>query len=247
MKIFITFILSAFLIVSIAAAEETGHRFSGKKAERTYSYNYDYDYDIDFDDINFDDIDFKDFNFDFDDDHGVTVIDKTNRFDRHFSRNRYFGHSILEDADLSFRGSTIVIKHDRRGDVVKITGNYDLIINGGEVKLDDNQRRLVGEFYEQTHQLTEQAKLVGKEGAKIGIKGAKLGVSAFFKVFHLLSPNYDTDDLEREVEAEARLIEAQAKDLERYAKDIEYMADNIEDLAEQMSEEIPEIDRLGWF
>ena len=110
-----------------------------------------------------------------------------------------------------------------------------------------DQRQLVGEFYEKTMHLTEQAKVIGKEGARIGIKGAKLGLSAIFKVFHLLSPNYDTDDLEREMEAEASVIEDQAKDLERYADSIEDSAEEVEDLAEEMSEKIPEIDRLGWF
>lgn len=241
MKILVASFLSLFLIFSIASADETCHRFHGKDVHRTYSYNYDYDYDYDFDydfDKDFDfDFDFdKDFNIDLDDDH------KFHGWNIGYDRSHF-----LNNIDLDFDDGSIILTNDRHDDEVEITENHDLIINGDEVELDATQRRLVGEFYDQTYQLIDQAKLVGKEGAKIGVKGAKLGVSTIFKLFHLLSPNYDTDDMEREVEAQAELLEAEAKDLESYARDIEDMADDIEDIAEQMSEDIPEIDRLGWF
>ncbi len=247
MKISVTLFLSLIFIFSIAGADETSHRFHSNKPEGTHSYrvgdyvkadkNFDFDYDYDYD-----------FDFDFNNDFSRTInikpIHKIDRKTRHYVR---YKPGILDGMDLDYHGSTLIISNDRRGDEVKITEDHNLYINGDKVELDSEQREVVGDFYEKTMHLTEQARIVGKEGARVGLKGARLGLSAIFKIIHLLSPDYDSDDMEREMDAEASLIEDQANDLGRYAEDLEDSAEEVQDLADRMCDKIPEIDRLGWF
>ena len=57
------------------------------------------------------------------------------------------------------------------------------------------------------------AKMLGIEGAKIGAGGVKLGFTAIAKVVKLLSDEYDTDDLEEDLEREAEKLEKKAERL----------------------------------
>jgi len=159
------------------------------------------------------------------------------------------GPDFWENTSFDLDRGTVVITHreDRGKDVVEITKDHRLIINDDEIKLDDRQQALVGEFHEGCMEIYKSAKKIGWEGAKIGLDGAKLGIQAVGCVFKLLSPEYDSDDLERELEHEADKIEAKAEILELQAEQIEAIAEELEDIADDMRRDIPEIDDLGWF
>jgi len=151
-----------------------------------------------------------------------------------------------DNISINIDGDDIIMTNRRQGDKVEITHEYDLIINGKTIEMDDRQRELVKDFYHNLIDLTEYATAVGIEGAKIGVKGAALGISAIGKVFKLLDANYDTEDLEREVEREAYQIERQAAKLERRAEEVEWMADELEDLFAEMEREFVELKDLHW-
>ncbi len=144
-------------------------------------------------------------------------------------------------------GTIIMERTGRRVETVEITENHELYINGDRVKLDDDQQKLVREFYEQGMEIVGYAKELGWEGAKIGVSGAKLGLRAVGNVFRLLFTGYDTDDFEREMEREAAKIEAKAEMLEEKAEKVEYMVEELEDIAWEMDREIPELRDLDWF
>jgi hypothetical protein len=154
-----------------------------------------------------------------------------------------------ENTSFDLDDDVLIITHEqrRRKEVVEITPDYELFIDGEEIELDAKQKALVGDFYEGCLDIYDQAKKIGWEGAKVGVEGAKLGIKAIGCVFKLLSPNYDEDDLERELEREADKIEAKAAILEEKAEIIEDMADELEDLAYDMRREIPALRRLRWF
>ncbi len=165
--------------------------------------------------------------------------------DRHFD----FDQSHLSDVDLDIdRDGTIIIeaKHRKRQEV-EITKEFELFINGDQITLDEDQRKLVEEYYLLMTDLIDQAKAIGLEGAKVGVEGAKLGLTAVGKLFKLLSPRYDTDDYEREIEDAAERLEMKAEKLEEKAEIIEDIADDLDDLAHEMRREIPEIRKLRWF
>ncbi len=144
-------------------------------------------------------------------------------------------------------GSVLLISHDHDGNEVEITGDYELYINGRHIKTTEEQKELLAEYHKLVLEITDCSKKIGLEGAKIGVKGAKLGLKAIACVFKLLRSDYDSDDLEREIEAEADKLEAKAKVLEIKAEKIEDMAEDLEDLHEDLADEIPELARLDWF
>lgn len=163
----------------------------------------------------------------------------------------HFNHWCWDD-DISFDldDGSIIIKHDgRRRDrsTVEFTKDYELYIDGERIDLNEEQQLLVREFHEQGMDIVDQAKEIGWEGAKVGIEGAKLGLRAIGCLFKLLSPNYDADDMEEEIERAAEKIEAKAEILEEKAEVIEEMAEELEDIVDDLRDEIPELGRLRWF
>ena len=146
-------------------------------------------------------------------------------------------------------GSIIIIHESRnRGEsIVEFTEDYELIIGGEKIHLNAAQQILVEQFYDQSMDILGYAIAIGWEGAEIGLDGAKLGIRAISCVFKLLSPYYDTDDLEREIEREAEKLEDKSERLEDKAEFIEDMVADLEDIAEDLQHEIPELDELGWF
>ncbi|MEW5924217.1 MAG: hypothetical protein AB1746_09535 [Candidatus Zixiibacteriota bacterium] len=143
-------------------------------------------------------------------------------------------------------GTVIITLNDRDADVVEITEDYELFINGDRIKTNDEQKKLLGKFHAKTLVLVEQSKVIGLEGAKIGAKGAGLGLKALGGVFRLLDDEYDTKDLERDLEREAAKLEADAEELELQAEEIEDMADELEEIADDLARSIPELDDLDW-
>jgi Skp family chaperone for outer membrane proteins len=155
---------------------------------------------------------------------------------------------ILDDVSIDIDdGSVILINRDRDGDEVEITEDYKLYINGRQIKTTEEQKELLAEYHKLVLEITDCSKKIGLEGAKIGIRGARLGLKAIACVFKLLRSDYDSDDLEREIEAEADKLEAKAEKLEIKAEKIEEMAEDLEDLHEDLIGEIPELAELDWY
>ena len=144
-------------------------------------------------------------------------------------------------------GSIFISHHGLRHDRVEITEDGQLYINDGFVKLDREQQRLVGTYYDLTMDIVSQAKDLGHEGARVGIEGAKLGLKAVGGVFKMMFTSYDGDDLDQDMEWEAERLEKKAERLEEKAEDIEELAEELERTVEGMDETIPELRELGWF
>ena len=148
---------------------------------------------------------------------------------------------------LDFKDDKVIIEYDGDyHDKVVIDDDYELFINRRHIETNANQKVLLTDFYQQVVVIKREAKRIGWEGAKIGVEGAKLGLYAVGCVFKLLSPNYDSDDLERDVEFEAEKIEKKAEELEKQAEIIEKMVEDLDDMAYELKEEIPELQKLKW-
>jgi hypothetical protein len=158
-------------------------------------------------------------------------------------------HGDWDCGDIEFDmedDAIILTNRDNGYETVEITDEYDLYVNDEKVELDDDQRKLVGEFYESVQDLVKYAKKLGWEGAKIGAEGAKLGLKAIGGLFQVVFTSYDTDDFERDIEREAEKIEKRAEKLERKAEEVEEMAEDLEELAWELQREIPELRELEW-
>lgn len=213
-------------------------RFSGKKHHYDYDYDYDYAYAYDYD---------NDFDFDFDFDFGHGISHSHSNHHVYFGENGHnFGH--CNNMDIDFEDGEIYITHSgRKSGAVKITDDYELFVNGKQIKTNDEQQRLIEEFYNSAEDLHKYAGKIGSAGAEIGLEGARLGVSVIGGLFKLILPGYDTDDLERDMERKASRLEYKASLLEKDAEALEHIAYDMEDIAEELKHEIPELRKLRWF
>ena len=171
-----------------------------------------------------------------------------------FARNHHVYYSsshhhndFLDGVDLDIDHHSIVLTNEEYDDnVIEITRDYELYINDDRIDLDPKQEELVHAFYDQTFELIDTAKAIGLEGARIGMAGAKVGINALVGLVKLLSPNYDTDDLEADIDRQAAKIEARADELEARAEQVEDMADDVEKSFDRMMDDIPALRDLGW-
>lgn len=159
--------------------------------------------------------------------------------------NRSFGTVWSNDhVDIDLDDGTIILKRQGRSkDRVEITENYELFVNEEQIDLDEDQQKLVKEFYDGSIALIDTAAQIGIEGAKIGLSGAALGLKAIGGVFKMIFTEYESEDFEDDMEDQAEEIEDRAEELEERAEELEDMAENVADVFYDMRREIPEIPR----
>jgi len=154
----------------------------------------------------------------------------------------------LENLEIDIDDGILILTCQNDDDLwIEITPDGNLSISDHRVYLDRHQQKLMAEYYDRFIDFIDQAKLIGKEGAKIGIKGAKIGILAAGAVLKMLVTDYDSEDLEEEIEEEAEELEARAEDLEEMAEELEEQAEDFEELHYTVKSEIIELDELDWF
>ena len=152
-----------------------------------------------------------------------------------------------DDVEVSLDDGSIMFTHDEPDEKVEITEEYELIVNGRAVPLNHSQHRLVEKYYDCFSDVTGEAALIAKDAAKIGARGAKLGVCAIFGVLKLLSPDYDSKDLEVDLNLKADKIERMAERIEKRGAKLEKRAESLKCMHGELRHEIDELDALGWF
>lgn len=166
----------------------------------------------------------------------------------HYSGDRHGHIWEVDDFDIDVDDSVIIIEdHGRRSNVLEITPKFELYLNGDLIETNEEQKKLVEEFYTLFFETVDYGKEIGRKGAKIGIKGAKLGLKAVGRVFKMIFTGYEAEDLERDMEYEAELLEEEAEELEDMAEKIEDMVEELEDIAFDLQRDIPELRKLDWF
>lgn len=158
----------------------------------------------------------------------------------------YERHTELDLDD----GSVFVIGRDEDDRVyaeMEITEDYELYIDGKLIETNESQTKLLGEYHGLVTGLADQAKSIGWEGARIGLAGAKLGVSAIGRVIKMLLTDYDSDDLEYEMERDAEKLEKRAEKIEEKAEELERLVEDLEELHWELEDEIEEVRKLRLF
>ena len=164
--------------------------------------------------------------------------------DRHHTRHLSHGESMESDWD----GDTLVLKAPAGSDDrVAITPAGGLTINGDTVPLDRGERRLVQDFYGGYVRIEEEAATLGAAGAKLGVAGAALAARALARVVRLSRDDYDEEDLEREMDAEAARMESKGADLEKRGEAIASLVDDLRATVAELRGRIPELGALDWF
>jgi len=151
-----------------------------------------------------------------------------------------------DNVSVDIDDGSLVFTHDD-DETVEITEGHDLIVNGDRVRLSPRQQRLVEEYYVSFRAVINEAKAIGLEGAKIGAQGAVLGVAAVVGVLRLLSPDYDENDLEADLEHKGEKIERISAKIEKRADKLERKAKKLEHRHERLRDGVEELDELGWF
>lgn len=167
--------------------------------------------------------------------------------------SRTFGgmheYCLFDDDDVDIKiadGRVLIINRDE-DETIEITEAYELYIDDRHIKLDGEQRGLLGEYYNRILNIKSYARMLGIEGAKLGASGVKLGFTAIAKVAKLALSSYDRSDLEEEMEREAEKLERKAERLERRAERIEEMAEELVDLHHELKKRVPELRDVDWF
>ncbi len=94
---------------------------------------------------------------------------------------------------------------DEKDNKAEITPKGDLLINGTPVAIDAQQRALLLDYRKQVEQIALAGMDIGVAGAQLGAKAAGEALRGVF--------SGNTDDIEKNVNAEAAKIEEQAKRL----------------------------------
>jgi hypothetical protein len=162
-------------------------------------------------------------------------------------RCRDYDDGTFRNKHIDLEDGTLVIEHDDEDWIVEITEDYELYVNGDRVKTDREQRKLLRSYYRDYEEIEEFAEEIGKEGAKIGLAGAKLGANAAICAAKLLLDDYDSDDMELEIEIDKEALEKMVKKIEKKADKIEDMADDFEKKHRKLRRSIPELGDLEDF
>jgi Rad3-related DNA helicase len=175
----------------------------------------------------------------------VACAHSENHCERHY--DRCSDHNLIwndHDVSIDYDDGVMVMDFRDRDVLVEITPEYQLYVNDERVKLDDHQQELVRDFYDLSQQVIDEAVVIGAEGAKIGVHGAAIGLQSLSGLLRVILTDYDTDDLERDLERESDRLEAKAKKLEKKAERLEKKANRLEERWGTMCDRIPELDGL---
>lgn len=144
-------------------------------------------------------------------------------------------------------GDVLIYDKDNDDECVEITAENKLYVLDKLVKTNEKQQEMTREYRRMAIAIRREAGRIGMEGAKIGVDGAKIGITAVVGVFKLMLPDYDSDDLDRDMNEASEAIEAKAEGIEKKAEALEETARNLERMQKDMKEAIPALRGLGWF
>jgi len=151
-----------------------------------------------------------------------------------------------DNVEVNFEDGSVIFTHED-DETVEICSEGGLLVKGEPVHLARDQKKLTKKYYETFEDIVERGKKIGLEGAKIGAQGAKLGIAAALGVLKLLADDYDSDDLEMELEQKGEKMEHVAERFKHKTERLERTAEKLQDLHEKLRGEIDELDELGWF
>jgi len=155
---------------------------------------------------------------------------------------------FMEDVTINFEDDALVISYqDDPDERVEITGDYELYINDEHIKTNSHQKELLRRYYKGMVKLVQEAERIGIQGAVLGIKGAEIGVVAATKALKVIFTDYDSDEMEVELERETEKLERKAEKLESRAEELEERAEDLEQMHVELKDNIDELRNLDWF
>ncbi|BFN37267.1 hypothetical protein [Fidelibacter multiformis] len=140
-----------------------------------------------------------------------------------------------------------IYSETRTQEDVKIYKNGKLLINDQEIKLNPYEINLVTEYYDLCDSMEKEIEILVDKASDIGKEAGKIGIAAAAGVLRMLSPFYDAEDFEEDIEVKSSDIEAQADELEKYADRIKELSHDLEKNHNRLKMRVDALYRLSWF
>jgi hypothetical protein len=155
---------------------------------------------------------------------------------------------FMDNVNIDFEDDALIISwQDNRDEKVEITGDYELYINERHIRTNKHQKELLRKYYTEMAKIISEAERIGIQGAVLGAKGAEIGLIAATKALKVIFTDYDSEEMEEELQKETEKLERKAEKLESRADDLEEMVDELEDIHLELKENISELNDLEWF
>ena len=146
--------------------------------------------------------------------------------------------------------SLIVCDRDTDEYLAEISEDYDLFVKGKKVDVNDNQRKLLEEYYEAQYELFSSRNLIGAKGIEIGMQSAGLALKAVGGAFVVMASGFDEEksqEFEEAMEYEAEKIEDKANELEEHAENFENQILIVNRTERKIRKEIEALDRVDLY
>ncbi|MCD6235038.1 MAG: hypothetical protein DRP86_02275 [Candidatus Neomarinimicrobiota bacterium] len=153
-----------------------------------------------------------------------------------------------KDLRFSFHSEYVKIyPENRSSENVKIYNDGKLFINGQEVKLNPYEQKLAVEYFTLCNSMKKEIKILVDKAADIAEEAGKIGVTAVAGVLRMLSPFYDAEDFEEDIEVKSSNVKAKADELEKYGDRIEELSDDLNKNHKRLKMRVDALYKLSWF
>jgi len=146
--------------------------------------------------------------------------------------------------------SLIVCDRDTDEYLAEISEDYDLFVKGKKVNVNEDQRKLLEEYYEAQYELFSSRNLIGAKGIEIGMQSAGLALKAVGGAFVVMASGFDekkSQEFEDAMEYEAEKIEDKANELEEHAENFENQILIVNRTERKIRKEIAALDRVDLY
>ncbi len=136
---------------------------------------------------------------------------------------------------------------NRSSEDVKIYQDGRIFINNQQIKLNTYEEKLSVEYFGTCDSMKKEIKILVDKAADIGVEAGKIGVAAATGVLRMLSPFYDAEDFEEDIEIKSSDIEAKADELEKYADRVQELSNELEKIHKRLKMRVDALYNLSWF
>ncbi|NOX36157.1 MAG: YggN family protein [Calditrichaeota bacterium] len=142
---------------------------------------------------------------------------------------------------INLEGDQLVLSCSGGDDEVRISAEYELMVNGETVPLSPMQEKQLAEFYDDTWYMIDEALRIARTGVEIGLRGAGVGFRTLVEALKAVFSGGGEEAIEAAVENQTRGLVAQANRLKARAEQIESRANRLQIQWTELVRAIPEL------
>jgi len=157
--------------------------------------------------------------------------------------------NALENIDIDIVHECIVVtdQDNDAGDIVRISRDCALYINGERVRTNRRQTEILHRYYCTACELQHQSYLLGKKAGEVGRRGGRLGVQAVRHLHEFLDSDCSVADLAKDIQQDSAILSEDSQKIAEWGREIDSLVNNLEDTHIELRERIPALEKLYWF